>query len=123
MFDPKVFPNRFSVSAKGLKEIKKHVRRTYRIFTFSYFVYEDIFREFESRTNLCERFTKYSKKYKLMSSDQFLIPGSVINCEDKKSKKKSSSKSKDKDKESSSSSSSSSSGEEKKKKKSSKSKE
>jgi hypothetical protein len=70
----KLFPNRISISDKGMKEIKTMTRRIYRIFAFSYFVHPEQFFEFEQKTHLCERYTKFLKMYSLMQKKQFLIP-------------------------------------------------
>lgn len=73
LMDQKLFPNRNTLSTKGKKEIKDHTRRLYRIFAFGFFAFPSTFYEFEKKTHLCERFTKFSKKYKLMDKELFLI--------------------------------------------------
>ena len=70
----KLFPNRISISEKGMKEIKTMTRRIYRIFAFSYFVHPEQFFKYESKTHLCERYTKFLKMFSLMQKKQFLIP-------------------------------------------------
>lgn len=73
--DTKIFPNRISVSKKGMKEIKTLTRRLYRLFAFSYFVHPEQWQEFEKVTHLSERYQKFLKMYDLMPKKQFLIPG------------------------------------------------
>jgi hypothetical protein len=76
--NPKLFPNRISISEKGMKEIKTITRRIYRIFAFSYFVHPEQFFEFEDKTHLCERYTRFLKVFNLMQKKQFLIPDQVF---------------------------------------------
>lgn len=87
--DQKVFPNRSSLSKKGLKEIKTQVRRLYRIFAFSYFEHKQTFDEFEKKHHLCERYTRFLSKYKLMDSDQFIIPKEAFSSKSHKKHKES----------------------------------
>jgi hypothetical protein len=72
--DTKVFPNRITISPKGMKEIKTLTRRLYRLFAFSYFVHPDVWLEYEKQTHLSERYQKFLKMYDLMPKKQFLIP-------------------------------------------------
>jgi hypothetical protein len=72
--DTKIFPNRISISKKGMKEIKTLTRRLYRLFAFSYFVHPERWQEYEKETHLCERYQKFLKMYDLMPKKQFLIP-------------------------------------------------
>lgn len=75
-----------------MKKLSQIARRCYRIFAFSYYVHNKEFEEYEAKTHLCERFTKFVKLFNLMKKDEFLIPASRWKKEgDGKKKKKQSS--------------------------------
>ncbi|KAL0487164.1 MOB-like protein phocein [Acrasis kona] len=81
--DTKIFPNRISISKKGLKETKTLTRRLYRLFAFSYYVHPEEWTKFEKETHLSERYQKFLKLYDLMQKKQFLIPDKAFKSTNK----------------------------------------
>ena len=75
----KHFPSRVTVKEGSAKMFSTWIRRLYRIFAFAYFVHPEVFNAFEDKTHLCERYTRFSLMYKLMTSSQLIIPGSRFN--------------------------------------------
>lgn len=70
-----------------MKKIEQIARRCYRIFVFSYYAHNELFEEYEAKTHLCERYTRFMKEYDLMPKKEFLIPSSRWK-KDKDEKKK-----------------------------------
>jgi hypothetical protein len=54
------------------------VRRLYRLFAHTYSHHHDIFKEFENEMHLCARFTQFARRFKMISSEHYLIPDEAI---------------------------------------------
>ena len=74
----KNFNSRVSIPQTGTKLLLSIVRRLYRLFTHTYFHHKEIFTEFESEMHLCARFTEFATRFKMMSSDLFIIPAEAL---------------------------------------------
>ena len=79
--DPKNFGDRFDIKQSQIKHLQSLMRRLYRLFSHTYFHHKDIFDEFESQMFLCKRFTHFSRQFKMMGDDQFIIPDEAIGFE------------------------------------------
>ena len=75
ILDQKLFPSGL-INEQGLAEIKTFMRRLYRIFSYSFACHFTLFEELESKTHLAERFTKFAKKFDLLSPQDIQIPES-----------------------------------------------
>lgn len=66
----------FSVVIKesSVAKLGSVCRRVYRIFSHAYFHHRAIFDEFEAKTFLCLRFTRFVLKYALMSTENLIVP-------------------------------------------------
>jgi hypothetical protein len=71
-------PNRSKIDKTVIKEIKVWGKRLYRIFAFCYFVHKEQWDEYEKKTKLCDRYTKFLKMYTLMEKADFYIPSSAF---------------------------------------------
>ena len=67
------FASRVSIPASCTKHLLQIVRRLYRLFAHTFFHHRTIFIEFEGEMHLLARFTAFAKRFKMMSSDQFII--------------------------------------------------
>ena len=76
--DPKNFKNRIDVQETSAKYLQSIVRRLYRLFSHTFFHHEDIFYKFESERHLCERFTHFTKEFKMMPNDLYIIPEGAL---------------------------------------------
>mmetsp|Transcript_37331 Transcript_37331/g.33478 ORF Transcript_37331/g.33478 Transcript_37331/m.33478 type:complete len:116 (-) Transcript_37331:127-474(-) len=74
----KPFKDRSNISNEAVKHLGTIVRRLYRLFSHCYYSHQDIFLSFEEELCLCTRFTKFAKKFDLMSDKLFNIPADVI---------------------------------------------
>jgi len=72
------FNSRVTIPASSTKHLLSIVRRLYRLFAHAYYHHKDIFTEFESEMHLCARFTHFARRFKMMSSDLFIIPDEAI---------------------------------------------
>ena len=70
--------NRVAIPADSKKHLLSIVRRLYRLFAHTYFHHNDIFVEFENEMHLCARFTHFSRRFKMMSHDQYMLPEEAI---------------------------------------------
>ena len=70
----KHFPSRVSVKESSVQRLSSVARRIYRIFSHAYFHHRTLFDEFEEKTYLCKRFTRYVTKYGLMSAENLIVP-------------------------------------------------
>uniref|UniRef100_A0A0N4Z223 MOB-like protein phocein n=1 Tax=Parastrongyloides trichosuri TaxID=131310 RepID=A0A0N4Z223_PARTI len=68
------FPSRVDIKDSSLSKIGSICRRVYRIFAHAYFHHRNCFDEFESETNLCQRFTIFVVKYNLMPQEHLIVP-------------------------------------------------
>ena len=75
--DPKNFKSRIDVQEISAKHLQSIVRRLYRLFSHTYFHHEELFNKFEEETHACERFTYFTKEYKMMPSDLYIIEKDV----------------------------------------------
>ncbi|OHT06215.1 Mob1/phocein family protein [Tritrichomonas foetus] len=73
ILDNKCFPGGI-MTPDGKSYIDTFARRLYRIFGYSYSCHIDIFEKIEKKTHICERFTRFSKKYSLLRPEDILIP-------------------------------------------------
>ena len=78
------FSSRVSIPASSMKHLLQIVRRLYRFFAHTFFHHRAIFMEFEGEMHLCARFTLFAKRFKMMSSDQFIIPDNFADIEQAK---------------------------------------
>jgi len=76
MNDVDMVPSRNNISRKVVKEIKTMVRRIYRIFAFCFYVHRKEFDEYEKKTQICGRFTKFLMQFDLMDKKGYYIPAS-----------------------------------------------
>ena len=72
------FNSRVTIPASSTKHLLSIVRRLYRLFAHAYYHHKEIFTEFESEMHLCARFTHFARRFKMMSSDLFIIPDEAI---------------------------------------------
>lgn len=72
------FPSRVSIPAASNKHMLSIVRRLYRLFAHTYYHHKEIFLEFESEMHLCSRFTYFTRRFKMMSSDLYIIPDEAL---------------------------------------------
>jgi hypothetical protein len=77
------FSSRVSIPASSTKHLLQIVRRLYRLFAHTFFHHRDIFVIFEGEMHLCARFSLFAKRFKMMSSDQFIIPENFADAEKK----------------------------------------
>lgn len=78
----KHFPSRVSIKDNSAQKLSSVARRIYRIFSHAYFHHRQLFDEFEEKTCLCKRFTRYVIKYDLMTSDNLIVPLSSLGLEE-----------------------------------------
>lgn len=69
----KNYTSRLSISDNALKSFEPIMRRLYRIFAHAYVYHREFFEEFEAEMHLCERYTNFCKKYKIMPESSLLI--------------------------------------------------
>ena len=81
----KYFPSRVEVKESSVRWLSSVSRRIYRIFSHAYFHHRTVFDEFEEKTSLCKRFTRYVTKYELMSKDNLLVPIDEVDPPDESS--------------------------------------
>lgn len=76
MFTIIAFFRSFSVVIKesSVAKLGSVCRRVYRIFSHAYFHHRAIFDDFEAKTFLCLRFTRFVLKYALMSTENLIVP-------------------------------------------------
>jgi Mob1/phocein family len=74
----KNFNSRVSIPPASIKHLLSIVRRLYRLFTHTFFHHREIFMEFESEMHLCGRFTEFTKRFKMMSADLYIIPEEAL---------------------------------------------
>lgn len=70
----KAFSDRNNISEEAVSHLGTIVRRLYRLLSHCYHSHNDIFNSFENDLGLCSRYTKFAKKFKLMSDSLFNIP-------------------------------------------------
>ncbi|KAG4076899.1 hypothetical protein HA402_015886 [Bradysia odoriphaga] len=70
----KYFPSRVVIKESSVAKLGSVCRRVYRIFSHAYFHHRAIFDEFETKTFLCLRFTRFVLKYALMSTENLIVP-------------------------------------------------
>ena len=70
----KHFPSRVSIKDNAVQKLSSISRRIYRIFSHAYYHHRKLFDEFEEKTYLCKRFTRYVIKYDLMTDDNLIVP-------------------------------------------------
>eukprot|EP00026_Physarum_polycephalum_P016467 Phypoly_transcript_17380.p1 GENE.Phypoly_transcript_17380~~Phypoly_transcript_17380.p1 ORF type:complete len:221 (-),score=32.30 Phypoly_transcript_17380:43-705(-) len=74
----KYFPSRVSISESSLKYFQSIARRLYRVFSHAYFHHRDLFDQVENETRLCERFVRFSTRFKLIPKKLQIIPESFM---------------------------------------------
>ncbi|KAL3312068.1 MOB member 4, phocein [Cichlidogyrus casuarinus] len=74
----KYFPSRVNIKESSIGKLASVCRRVYRIFSHAYFHHRPLFDEFEAKTHLCERFTKFVMKYEMMTKDCLIVP--ILEC-------------------------------------------
>ena len=72
------FSSRVAIPADATQHLLNIVRRLYRFFAHTFFHHKDIFDEFEREMHLCARFTHFTKMFKMMSADQYILPEDAI---------------------------------------------
>ena len=77
----KHFPSRVSIKENSAQKLSSVARRIYRIFSHAYCHHRTLFNDFEEKTYLCKRFTRYVIKYDLMTTDNLIVPLSVLDLE------------------------------------------
>ena len=80
----KHFPSRVSIKENSAQKLSSVARRIYRIFSHAYCHHRTLFNDFEEKTYLCKRFTRYVIKYDLMTTDNLIVPLSVLDLEGEK---------------------------------------
>ena len=78
LLDPKNIEDRLNVTERSQKFMQSIVRRLYRLLSHAYFHHPEVFKEVESQTYLCSRFTYFVRQFKMMSSDLYIIPDDAI---------------------------------------------
>ena len=66
--------NRVAIPADSKNELYNIVRRVYRLFAHTYFHHREIFDEFENEMHLCARFTHFSKRFEMMTEENYILP-------------------------------------------------
>ena len=69
----KYFPSRVSIKDNSIQRLSSVARRVYRIFAHAYYHHRALFDDFEEKTYLCQRFTRYVIKYELMTADNLFL--------------------------------------------------
>jgi len=72
--DPKRYPSRILVKEKDVSKLGNACRRIYRIFAHAYYQHRKVYDEFEAETKLCERFTKFVRRYNMCSDENLIVP-------------------------------------------------
>lgn len=73
--DPKKYASRQNVRENSITKLANICRRIYRLWTHAYYQHRKVYDEFEARTNLCQRFTRFCLEYKMITDLQlFIIP-------------------------------------------------
>ena len=72
------FNSRVTIPQSSIKQLFSIVRRLYRLFAHTYYHHKEIFMEFEKEMHLCARYTHFARRFKMMSSDLFIIPNEAI---------------------------------------------
>jgi hypothetical protein len=75
ILDQKNFPGGV-MTDQGKVSIGTFARRLYRVFVYSYSCHRDIFERIEAKSHICERFTKFGRKYALLKPEDIHIPDS-----------------------------------------------
>jgi hypothetical protein len=78
----KHFPSRVSIKENSAQKLSSVARRIYRIFSHAYFHHRQLFDDFEEKTYLCKRFTRYVIKYNLMTAENLIVPLSALGLKD-----------------------------------------
>ena len=76
--DPSTFANRFEVPREAVKTFESILRRLYRIFSHTYHHHKSVYDQFEQRTWLCTRFTRFVLHYKLMADGLIILPEEAL---------------------------------------------
>merc|ERR1711879_337191 len=71
--DTKLFHSRVSIPKGSAKHFQSMCRRLYRLFAHCFFHHKDIFEEYEAEHHLCERFSSFISKYRLVPKKQQII--------------------------------------------------
>lgn len=66
--------NRVAIPADSKKHLHNICRRLYRLFAHTYFHHNQIYVEFENEMHLCARFTHFSRRFSMMSEEQYMLP-------------------------------------------------
>lgn len=61
---------------QSLPYFQSIARRLYRIFSHAFFHHRDVFTSFEAECHLCERFTEFVSRFRLISKEQLIVPAS-----------------------------------------------
>ena len=72
------FSSRVAIPADSGKHLLNIVRRLYRLFAHAYFHHTEVFQEFENDMHLCARFTHFTKVFKMLSAEQYMLPEEAI---------------------------------------------
>jgi hypothetical protein len=70
----KYFPSRVSIKENSVNKLGSVCRRVYRIFSHAYYHHRPLFDDFEAETLLCHRFSLFTIKFNLISSDNLIVP-------------------------------------------------
>lgn len=69
------FSNRQVIKENTFQKLGTHCRRIYRLFAHAYYQHKQVYEEFESKTNLCQRFTSFCMEYNIITDHQtFIVP-------------------------------------------------
>merc|ERR1712137_4868 len=71
--DTKLFYSRVSIPKGSVKHFQSISRRLYRLFAHCFFHHREVFDAFEEEHLLCERFTRFISKYRLVPKKQQII--------------------------------------------------
>jgi len=71
--DTKLFHSRVSIPKGSAKHFQSMARRLYRLFAHCFYHHRDIFDVYEEEHHLCERFSKFICKYRLVPKKQQII--------------------------------------------------
>lgn len=70
----KYFPSRVTIKESSVAKLGSVCRRVYRIFSHAYYHHFQVFDEFEKKTHLCGRFSKFVTMYELLSKESLIVP-------------------------------------------------
>mmetsp|Transcript_30496 Transcript_30496/g.71146 ORF Transcript_30496/g.71146 Transcript_30496/m.71146 type:complete len:221 (-) Transcript_30496:59-721(-) len=74
LMSTKHFPCRGEVAPRSAKFFQSMARRLYRIIAHVYYHHKAAFDQVESEIHLCQRFSQFAMKYKLMCPSMLLVP-------------------------------------------------